>query len=121
MSSRSHKEIETEFLRADWIIPQLFDELNEAAPSSYEGNSRTDSFYKQQRLTEFAEKCNSLFPLGRKFVNYRQLDEYVTQFLHSWKIAKNRNGYSFRCFYAESKRKSESKIFSDTKNRIELV
>ena len=66
-SSRLHKEIENKILRASWIIPQLFDELNEAVPSSYEATPRTDSFHKQQRLTEFTEKCNDLFPVGRKF------------------------------------------------------
>ena len=84
--------------------------------------SRSDSYYQQQRQIEFTKKCKSLFPIGRKFANYRQLDEYVTQFLQSWKIVKSRDGYSFRCFYAETKRKSESKTFSKTKitNRTRL-
>lgn len=33
-SERSHYYIEKEFIKADWIIPQLFDELNGSAPSS---------------------------------------------------------------------------------------
>ena len=53
----------------------------------------TDSYCKTWRLTKFEGKCNNLFPVGRKFTNYRQLDAYVTQFLHSWNIVKIRDGY----------------------------
>ena len=50
------------------------------------------------------------------FCNYLQLDQYVTLFLKSWKIMKNRYGNSFRCFYSQNKkrRRNTDIIFGKT-------
>ena len=114
-SDKTHKEIEAEFLRADWITPELFEELYHSAPSLMQTASECNKQSNLERLREFEVKCNFAFPVGRKFANYRQLDSYVTKFLHAWKIVKHRDGNSFKCFFAETNRRSESKMFSKTK------
>ena len=83
ISKKTHKEIEDKFPRADWITQQSSDGLIEGASSSIETNINNNSVSKQQCLTEFEVKCSFLFPVGRKFANYRQLDVYVTHFLRS--------------------------------------
>ena len=65
----------------------------------------------------FQKYCLHLFPAQREFANYRQLDQYVDLFLKSWKICKNRDGNSFRCFYAKTNRIYQYKGFqSDNKS-----
>ena len=44
------------------------------------------------------------------------MDVCVTKVLNGWKIVKHRDGNILKCFYAESNRRSESKMFSKTKN-----
>ena len=38
------------------------------------------------------------------FANHRQLEQYLNLFLNSWKIRKNRDGFTFECFCSNSNR-----------------
>ena len=48
--------------------------------------------------------CNHIFPLKREFANYRQLEQYLNLLLKELEIRKNREGFSFKYFYANSNR-----------------
>ena len=99
------------------MTPESFEELYHCAPSLVQSVSDCNKQSNADRCREFKVKCNFAFPVGRRFANYRQLDLYVTKFLHAWKIVKHRDGSSSKCFYAESNCRSESKIFSNTKKK----
>ena len=65
-------------------------------------------------IRKFFLKCRTLFPINRRFANYKQLDEFVTFFLNSWKIRKQRAGMTFKYFNTEDyeKKAVESLKFS---------
>ena len=46
-SDKTHQEIEDEFLRADWITPELFDELYHSIPSLTQSASGCNNNLKQ--------------------------------------------------------------------------
>ena len=58
-----------------------------------------------------------MFPKDRQFANYKQLDQYLTQFLHSWSILKYRNGNCFKCSYQHHGRKYVAKENSIPRNK----
>ena len=45
----------------------------------------------------FERNCNIIFPEKRKFMSYRQLDQYMTLFLESWNI-KTDKVFNFSVF-----------------------
>ena len=89
-SDKTHKEIEAEFLIVDWITPELFEELYHSAPSLAQSASDCNTQSQADRLREFEVKNNFAIPVGQKFANYRQLDLYITKFLHAWRIVRHR-------------------------------
>jgi hypothetical protein len=95
--------LEQEFQKEDWISVHLVDELIHFVPLVVDKNKSQDHNDKFLNDT-FMKFCKHIFPLRRQFANYRQLEQYLNLFLKSWKIRKNREGYSFKCFYAKSNR-----------------
>ena len=91
ISEREHSEVESYFIKQNWLTEDLINELNSFIP---------DSNNESGPNREFESMCKHMFPRGRKFANYRQLDQYITVFLTNWKCIKRREGNSFRCFYA---------------------
>ena len=95
--------LEQEFLKEDWMTVHLVDELIHFVPPAVDKTKSQE--YNDKFLNDtFMKFCTHLFPLRRQFTNYRQLEQYLNLFLKSWKIRKNREGYSFKCFYAKSNR-----------------
>ena len=92
ISNKQNIEVEKHFLEENWLTDELTQELQLFRPNVIVHPAKTD---------EFESMCKHLFPSGRKFANYRQLDQYVTVFLESWKCVKHIDGNSFRCFYAK--------------------
>ena len=115
-SDKSGDILEMEFLKEDWMTIELVEELYSFVPPSAETQTtETDIDSKLQSL--FQQYCSHLFPVHREFANYRQLDQYVDLFLKSWKIRKNRDGNSFKCFYAQSHRVYTSKSYMPNNKR----
>ena len=84
--SLSHAEVESKFLKENWLTEELTNQLIEHSPCLPKNTDYSSDFSPNSL---FETKCNNLFPIGRKFCNYLQLDQYVTLFLKSWKIMKN--------------------------------
>ena len=82
-SEKTHKEVEAEFLRADWITPELFDKFYYSAPSLTQSALDFNRQSQADCRREFEVKCNFTFPVGQKFANYCQLDLYVTKLLNA--------------------------------------
>ena len=95
ISNKEHSEVETHFIKENWLTDELTQELEFFRPNLRVHTTQND---------KFESMCRHLFPLGRKFANYRQLDQYINVFLESWKCVKHRDGNSFRCFFAKSKK-----------------
>ena len=95
--------LESEFLNEDWMTNELVEELFNFVPPS-KSDDKDQNVIDNDLKTKFTEYCSHIFPIGREFANYRQLDQYLSLFLKSWKIRKNRDGFSFKCFYANNHR-----------------
>ena len=94
------------------MTEELLDEIISASPtrSDIKSDPVLNSCIKNRVI--FEGHCNRLFPKNRKFVNYRQLDQYLELFLQPWSIKKHRSGFSFICSYGHDKR--AKKTFSPT-------
>ena len=107
---KSKLQLEKHFLQENWLTDELTQELNSMIPQ------RNDEIEDNQ---SFESMCKYTFPPGRQFANYRQLDQYLTLFLEKWKCVKHREGNSFRCFYAKSK-KRRFIIFATPQREVQL-
>lgn len=74
ISKKDHFEVETHFLKENWLTDELTQELDKFRPNVRVHPTQSD---------EFETMCKHVFSLGRKFANYRQLDQYITLFLES--------------------------------------
>ena len=75
----------------------LVEELNHLVPPVVD-KSKPQNYNDKFLNNTFTKYCNHIFPLKREFANYRELEQYLNLFLNSWKIRKNRDGFSFKCF-----------------------
>ena len=99
-SGNNKVEIENYFKNADWLIENLVDQIIDHAPgitdmSIYQVNTSTI-----KPKSEFENSCSNIFMSGRRFVNYCQLEQYLTSFLEYWSIFKHRGGNSYIWFYS---------------------
>ena len=93
ISEKEHSKIKKYILNENWLTEELMHELKSFRPNSN---------VALEEITKFESMCKHIFPSGRKFANYRQVDQYITVFLENWNCIKHREGGSFRCFYAKS-------------------
>ena len=116
-SNETPDAIEMRLIDQDWITPQLRQELIDHSPSAEDmiPDAANESIFKNK--IEFTKHAKLLFPYDREFANYKQLDQYLTQFLHSWSILKYRNGNYFKCSYQHHGRKYIAKETSIPRNK----
>ena len=95
--------LESEFLKEDWMTVELVEELSNFVRTLFNANQSKENI---ELVLDIASQKYYLhfFPLRREFTNYRQLEQYVYLFLKSWKVRKNRHGFSFKYVYAQPNR-----------------
>ena len=108
----SNSELERRFLEADWLTNDYFDELVMNVPTKDEMQPDNVHHSTIKCKSSFEEKCLRLFPIGRRFVTYRQLEQCIETFLRSWSIMKHRDGNSYKCFYSEGGKKKIHNMFT---------
>ena len=98
------------FNASDWLTHELVEEILSAAP--IRPDIQTDLIPNScvKNKATFERHCARLFPKNRKFVNYRQLDQYLELFLQPWSIKKHRSGFSFICSYGHDKRAKKHSV-----------
>ena len=72
------------------MIEELIDELMEYTPTPVDNSDANESDTQSLLCLQFETKCRLVFPVRRFFVNYKQLDQYLSIFLNSWKIKNHR-------------------------------
>ena len=65
ISNKAHFDVEAHFINEDWATEELTQELIEFHP-----NVNIDT----PPINSFESICKHIFPSGREFTNYRQLD-----------------------------------------------
>ena len=94
-------DLKKKFLDADWLTQKLVDAIIDSVPSSHDISSDPKDLIVSNINAVFQIKCTNAFPIDRQFVNYKQLEQYVTLFLKSWNIMKHCDGNCFKCFYSQ--------------------
>ena len=74
------------FNASDWLTEELVEEILSAAPIRPDIQTDLTPNSCVKNKATFERHCARLFPKNRKFVNYRQLDQYLELFLQTWSI-----------------------------------
>ena len=100
-SNKSNDDIANIFQKANWITPDLQAEIESCYPSPGEWTSnsieRNISYSKQA----YAQKSDKLFPVGRVFRNFRQLQQIAEIFNNAWSVHKMVNSNAIHCSYSK--------------------
>ena len=70
-------------LNEEWLTTELVNEIIDHLPSDDDISRDKETNIPHCTNDTFAKKCKNIFPIGRMFCNYRQLDQYVKMFLES--------------------------------------
>jgi hypothetical protein len=97
-----------ELLKKDWITTDLCTEINQLYPSIAEKDPVTG----KRDHAAFIVKARTLFPIGRVFASFKQLDQVAKQFLDAWAISKVHAQSKICCSHGVSRGKTQ-KLHSD--------
>ena len=121
-SNRSDKEIIKFFKRQDWITARLRCELNDHAPTMEDMTADPGNCSVVKNINTFEKHARKIFPSDRIFANYKQLDQYLTEYLSTWSNLKHRNGNCYRCSYSPSGRVyTGSETCAKNRNKSKLL
>jgi hypothetical protein len=91
-----------EMKNLDWMTPDLIKEVEACYPTASEVNQGTEN---SRDLDAFKRKAELLFPVGRVFASYKQLNQAAGRFLDAWAIQKVHVSKSIRCHFGKSTKK----------------
>lgn len=100
-SSEDKEAIEKDLKQRCWVTDDLSTEIRNHYPTSDEiivnrsiGNCTRD-------MTAFQKKCAAVFPTGRIFMSYKQVQQAAKHFLTGWNCKKSGGGMFVSCFYSK--------------------
>ena len=73
-------ELGCRFLEAEWLTEQHMDELIDNVPTKKEMEADNAHHSTPKCKSSFQDKCVRLFPIGRGFAKYMQLEHYGNLF-----------------------------------------
>ena len=114
ISGKSPAKQNTELLQKDWLTPGLIHEIEALFPNASEINSDDDN--KRDSLA-FQSKIALLFPCGRLFASFKQIDQAADMFLGAWAIKKTMHSKSIQCSYSSTHDKQDRKHPNPDKRR----
>ena len=113
LSSTSLAKQKTELSPKDWLTPGLIEEIEVAFPTCTEINPAEDI---EHDSTVFQQKIAKLFPSGRMFASFKQLDQAAAMLLGAWAVKKTLTSKSIRCWYGRTSNK-KPRVHSDPSKR----
>lgn len=114
-SERPLSELNVELLRQNWLTPDLVREIEDCFPNKQQ-ISNTPEGDNIRDPQAFKVKAAKLFPVGRIFASYKQVDQVSQMFLDAWAVNKVHSAKMVRCFYSESPQKKR-KLHGDPAKR----
>ena len=114
LSEQTPDEQNTELLRKDWLTPGLTHEIESLFPTASEINRHDDN--KRDSIA-FQRKAALLFPSGRMFASFKQIDQAADMFLGAWAIKKTMHSKSIQCSYSSTHDKKDRKHPNPDKRR----
>jgi hypothetical protein len=99
LSSLTLDEQNTQLLQKDWLTTGVVEEIEALFPSS--SKIKADNDNKRDPI-EFQHKISKLFPPGRIFASFKQLDQAADMFLGAWAVKKTTHSKSIPCAYSSA-------------------
>jgi hypothetical protein len=87
-------EQNTQLLQKDWLTTGHVEEIEALFPSSSMIKANNDN---KRDPTAFQHKIAKLFPPGRIFASFKQLDQAADMFLGAWAVKKTTHFKSIQC------------------------
>jgi hypothetical protein len=113
-SGKTLDEQNTQLLQKDWLTPGLIHEIETLFPNPSEINSDDDN---RRDSVAFQRKISLLFPCGRMFASFKQIDQAADMFLGAWAIKKTMHSKSIQCSYSSTHDKKDRKHPNPDKRR----
>jgi predicted nucleic acid-binding Zn ribbon protein len=89
------------------LTSSLIGEIESLFPSCTEINNDNDN---KRDACAFQHKIAQLFPSGRIFASFKQLDQAADIFLGAWAVKKTTHSKSIQCAYSATHDKTESML-----------
>jgi hypothetical protein len=106
LSKQSLEEQKNELLRKDWLTSGFIHKMHSLFPTCSEIKIDDDN---NRDPTTFEHKILQLFPSGRIFASFKQLDQAADMFLGAWAIKKTSHSKSIQCAYYVTHDKQDRK------------
>ena len=87
----------------EWLSPTMMNEVKAVGPKSTDIDSNCE-----RNVVKLAEQCACIFYPGRIFCNDLQLQAMLKEFSKAWGFEISREGNSFRCHFADTKKKPKT-------------
>jgi hypothetical protein len=94
LTSLTLDEQNTQLLQTDWLTTGLLEEIKALFPSSLKIKANDDN--KGDPIV-YQHKIAKLFPPGRIFTSFKQLDQATDMFLGAWAVKKTTHSKSIQC------------------------
>ena len=100
-----------------WVTDGLMKEVDDCFPSSASINHYNDN---ERDCDLFAKKDALLFPVGRIFASFKQLDQAAELFCNAWAVKKTHPGKYIGCQYGKSIHSHRSRLHDDISKRQKI-
>jgi hypothetical protein len=114
LSEKSLDQQKKELLQKDWLTSGLIGEIEALFPCRSEIKSDNDN---KRDPRAFQHKIAQLFPSGRIFASFKQLDQAADMFLGTWAVKKTPHSKSIQCTYSATHNKKDRKHADVSKRR----
>ena len=116
-ANTSAKDITNDMKDRNWITDDLLTEIQSLYPDTTEIHTNSVTGICNRDLDAFSVKCFQMFPKGRIFMSYAQLDQATKHFLDGWNCKKVHSSKSIRCAYSKSLKKPYKSVCAPDKRR----
>jgi hypothetical protein len=114
LSSLSYEEQNRQLLQKDWLTRGLTQEIEALYPTAAEIKKEDDN---KRDPAAFQQKISKLFPSGRIFASFKQLDQAADMFLGAWAVKKTNHSKSISCSYSATHNLKSRKHLDPTLRR----
>jgi hypothetical protein len=116
LSSLSLDDQNQQLLQKDWLTTGLQDEIQALFPKSHEIKANDDN--KRDPIA-FQRQISKIFPSGRIFASFKQLDQAADMFLGAWAVKKTTHSKSIQCAYSSSHDKKRKHADPSRRRKLE--
>jgi len=91
-----------QLMDSDFLTDTLIEEIESLYPEVQDTETNSGLFTNQRSKDTFKTNCELLFPIGRIFLNYKQLLQVVQMFGKAWHFMPCIQSKTIRCHYSDT-------------------